>query len=395
MKTVILGAGIGGLCTAIALRLKGIDCEVYEKYATISDMGAGIICWPNASFVLDQLGMLDEVKTISGKPRAMRRLTHEGENIGMLDISALNASMGYASYSIFRKDLMKILYTRAMGLGVTIHFSQKIDKITSGNNNGSTICLSNEKIINADIVIAADGRMNSVARKYVHGNNVPKYQGFINWVGKLTASSSIVSDMSVMDCWGVGQRFGIVPINRNAAYWAGAIAAPAIEKTDSNNYRDELLTLFAHWPTPIAEIINKTPSNNIHKIYVHDHDPISVWHRNNVIIIGDAAHAPLPTSGQGACQAMEDAWQLATLLGERDTTQDIDTVYKKFTHLRVEKTRAITHGARQFANSLFNVDPEYCAQRNQMSKSTDFSQMVSGMAQGWAKGLPLNTTKEN
>ena len=111
------------------------------------------------------------------------------------------------------------------------------------------------------------------------------------------------------------------------------------------------------------------------------------WHKDNVLVIGDAAHAPLPTSGQGACQALEDAWHLAELLGTYDG--NIDSVFSEFTKVRFQKTTTITMGARKFASSLFNTDPEFCFQRNQNSMSTDFDTVVSGMARGWSSGLPL------
>jgi FAD-dependent urate hydroxylase len=120
---------------------------------------------------------------------------------------------------------------------------------------------------------------------------------------------------------------------------------------------------------------------------VHDHDPVDTWHRGNVLMIGDAAHAPLPTSGQGACQALEDAWHLSKLFEKG--LSDIERLFATFTAQRKGKTAGITLAARQFASSLFNTDEAYCRQRNDNSKATDFLSAVHGMAKGWSSGLPI------
>lgn len=135
-------------------------------------------------------------------------------------------------------------------------------------------------------------------------------------------------------------------------------------------------------------MLTSTPSNLINKIYVHDHAPISTWQRDNLIIIGEAAHAPLPTSGQGACQALEDTWHLANCL--QDNQHDVRTAFSQFNSTRYEKTSNITHAARTFASSLFNRSEGFCRVRNEKSRSTDFAQLVTAIAQGWAQNLPIN-----
>ena len=109
MNIKILGAGVGGLCTAIALKKIGLDVEIYERHKQRSDIGAGIVCWPNASFVLQELGIIEAVKHCSGLPSAMHRFSKNGDDLGALNIFKLNETMGHASFSIFRKDLMRII----------------------------------------------------------------------------------------------------------------------------------------------------------------------------------------------------------------------------------------------------------------------------------------------
>jgi len=387
LKIAILGGGIGGLSAAIALKQKGFDVEVYERHSQMSEIGAGIVCWPNASFVLQQLGVLKHVESVSGLLTKMKRFSSNGEVLGALDISALNQLMSYPSYSIYRKDLMAILTQRLLSLGIKIHYQHNVETLTKFGVKAS-VQFTHGKSISPDVIVGADGRMLSITRKYVNKNNAPVYQGFINWIGTYESSQNTFSELIVSDYWGVGQRFGIVPVSKTKAYWAGGVIAKHIEKTNPDTYKPDLKSLFNTWPDIINQIIDESPSSSINKIYVHDHDPINHWHKDNVILMGDAAHSPLPTSGQGACQALEDAWHFANCLAENNA--NLAEIFKQFTALRLSKTSGITMAGRQLASSIFNASAEYCQQRNIASQNTDYNAAVVGMAKSWSSGLPLS-----
>ncbi|MGH1541517.1 MAG: FAD-dependent monooxygenase [Arenicella sp.] len=390
MTIAILGGGIGGLSAAIALKQEGFTVLVYERHPAPTEIGAGIVCWPNASFVLDQLGLLEQVKQVSGNVNAMSRFSHKDELLGHLDITQLDKQMGYPSLSIIRKDLMKILSDRSLELGIPIHYRHELVSINHNASNKTRVHFSNGKQIHADIIIGADGRMNSVARQYVNRHNQPVYQGFINWIGVLNTTENLFTEPTIADYWGVGERFGIVPVSPDKAYWAGGSACPDIGTRDKKHYKKELHTLFDSWPYPIARIIDETATSKINKIYVHDHDPIQCWHRDNVVLLGDAAHSPLPTSGQGACQALEDSWHLANCI--KAGGENITKAFNDYTQIRLKKTTDITIGGRQLAKSIFNTDPEFCLQRNINSQNTDYKASVHAMAQGWAVDLPIALT---
>lgn len=387
MNVSILGGGVGGLSTAIALKQEGFDVSVYERHSQPSEIGAGIVCWPNASFILDQLGVLDKVAKVSGSLNYMNRFTNTGEPIGSMDIQELNRLMKYPSYAIIRQDLMRILIQRTIELNIKIHYQHEVIELLN-NNSSSAVQFSNGKRIQPDIIIGADGRMKSLTRKYVNGSNEPIYQGFINWVGIFEQKSADFTDLSVADYWGVGERFGIVPVSSTKAYWVGGVVSENIDEIDPNKYKSELNSIFNGWPDRIATIINETPQSRINKIYVHDHDPIDLWHKNNVVLLGDAAHSPLPTSGQGACQALEDAWHLARCL--KQNISDISKAFTLYTELRKSKTLGITMGGRQLASSIFNQDIEFCKHRNLASKNTNYQHAVVGMAKVWSSGLPIS-----
>jgi len=388
MDIAILGGGVAGVSSAIALKLKGFDVTIYERHQSETNIGAGIVIWPNATYILEQLGVLDEIKKLSGYPSSMQRLSNTGEHLGSIDIEQINILMGYPSLSILRYDFQRILLSKLKELGVTIKYGYEITKINEFKSGAVNIDFKNGQKTFADIIIGADGRMSSIARKYVVGTNKPIYQGFINWIGVFESKVKIFDEISVKDYWGIGERFGIVPISQYKAYWAGGISAANVGVRVPAMYKQELTKVFSSWSGLINTIINETPTSKINKIYVHDHDPIRNWYKNNLIVIGDAAHAPLPTSGQGACQALEDAWHLANCLSDNNT--NISEVFSKFTNLRIEKTTGIITAGRTLASSLFNPDPEFCKVRNENSKNTNYSKVAKGMAHGWGKGLPIN-----
>ena len=387
MKIVILGGGVAGVSSAIALKQKGFDVSVYERHASPSHIGAGIVVWPNASYVLAQLGVLSEIEAASGCPARMRRLSNTNEDLGAVDIGMINRQMGYPSFSILRSDFQDILLSKLNSLGVAIQYAHTVTNIETNPNNQAEVHFQDGSKVYGDVVIGADGRMASYARQYVHGDNAPVYQQFINWIGVFESVEETFQEIAVADYWGIGARFGIVPVTKHTAYWAGGVACADIGARNPAEYKSELTSIFSGWPQPVQAMIHRTPLERINKIFVHDHDPIQSWHKHNLIVLGDAAHASLPTSGQGACQALEDAWHFANCL--EDNSYDLRRAFVKFTELRFEKTSNMIMAARGFAASLFNQDENFCRARNENSRNTDFAKMATAISRGWGQNLPL------
>ena len=390
MNIAVLGGGVAGISSAIALKQKGFDVTVYERHESETNIGAGIVLWPNASYILDKLGILNEIKTVSGYPSSMERLSSKGESLGSIDIESINNIMGYPSLSILRKDFQSILITKLKSLGISVKYAHTVSKLETDKNNKVKVHFNNGFNVTADIVIGADGRMTSLARNYVNGDNAPIYQGFINWIGVFESETKVFKEIMVEDYWGIGERFGIVPVTQNKAYWAGGVASKKIKDRKPEKYKEELQSIFSSWSSIIGKVITETPVKNINKIYVHDHNPMKKWHKNNLVVIGDASHAPLPTSGQGACQALEDAWYLAECLSENNT--NIEKAFSQFTELRYEKTKDIIFAGRNLASTLFNPDAEFCRVRDENSKQTDYSTVSVAMAKFWGQNMQLDNS---
>ena len=350
-------------------------------------MGAGVTLWPNASFVLKELGLLQDVEAIAGLPQSVRRQDAAGNALGGLDIALLNRAMGYPSSTVLRRDLQQVLLDHAARAGIPVEFEHRAVAIALDVHGKAVAHFQNGTSIRPDLLIGADGRMESVARQFVAGDNTPTYQGFVNWIGVAQAPHALMDDMTIQDFWGAGERFGCVPIRPDLVYWAAAQAKPLSEAIPSADMRQEIEQLFAQWPEPVTRIIRATPENAIRLIAVHDLEPLQTWSRANVLLLGDAAHAPLPTSGQGACQALEDAWHLARCLVE--ASGGLDEVFQAFTRVRGPKTSRLSEQGRVFARALLATDAETCRLRNERAKASDPVSDVRALAAGWGQGLPM------
>jgi FAD-dependent urate hydroxylase len=391
MHILILGAGIAGAACALTLQRQGHRITVLERQQAPDTMGGGVVLWPNASWVLEQMGLLAAVAAKAGTPVQMRRLNRHGQLLSALDISQLDTAMGQPSHAILRRDLQSVLLDQLQQSGVEVHYGQKVVSLTDGADQQARVHLSDGQVLQADLILGAEGRMNSSARQFVlDGAASPRYQGFLNWVGMTQMpvdQPPLFDAMAIHDYWGQGLRFGIVPVSSHTFYWAGAQTALLPPESAPSNLQAHLLDLFSSWPEPVRRVIKHSQPQAIRQIAIHDHDPVDCWHRGNVLLVGDAAHAALPTSGQGACQALEDAYHLAQCL----QGHDLQTALPAFTTRRQTKTRQITLQARAVAQALFNTDEHACQQRDEQARQADTRQIMADMARGWGSGLPLSS----
>ncbi|KZN52330.1 hypothetical protein N474_23090 [Pseudoalteromonas luteoviolacea CPMOR-2] len=334
----VIGAGVAGLAFAILATQRGHQVKIFERNNNISTLGAGVTLWPNAMFVLDQMGLLEEVQSAGGLPQAISQFDKYNHSRVILNIDELNKACGYPSVAILRQKLMCILYQRATSLDIKVHFGHNIE-----------ITKTNQLMAQYDLVVGADGRMHSATRRALFGQSVmPQYQGFINIIGVSQVDNLASTD--IREYRGERQRFGIVPLKSNLCYWAAAWRESQSCMGSNRHWQDELCLRFDTWPNEIRQAIQNRQSPDVKPIFVHDLDPLPHWHSDNLLLLGDAAHAPLPTSGQGACQALEDAWHLATTL---DLQLPLEKILDGFYQKRIAKTTAAQVAGRHIAAQVF------------------------------------------
>ncbi|WP_438464505.1 FAD-dependent monooxygenase [Marinomonas sp. PE14-40] len=380
----IVGAGIAGLALAILAIKKGYQVSVYEANTGIKTMGAGITLWPNAMFVTQKLGLDKAVLEKGGLPALMQQYDKEGQLKAELDIKEVNTLCGFSSVSIFRRDLMAILENKLVALGGSIRFSSAIKA-----QDIETIARD------VDLVVGADGRMRSVVRQHLFNDSVaPNYQGFVNIIGTAQLETHALEE-AIQDYRGDAERFGIVSVKGGRCYWAAAWSTQLDRERPLSEWYEEMHERFQDWPDSVKTILRHYEPASLNRILVHDIAPLSYWHKGNVLIIGDAAHAPLPTSGQGACQALEDAWHLVNLLNEHNAqdseqagkTNNLEEALNQFYQSRIDKTTAAQNVGRRLASRIFSSSVEASA-----STKTDPSQLGASVSANqlrefWMQGL--------
>lgn len=376
MKIVILGGGIGGIATAIALSKEGFsDISIYERSPSPRTSGGGIVLWPNACNILDKLGIYDPFLKECTPINNMNRYTIDGQLTLSIPIHRLKNTMQYPSMPILRKDFQKLLISELGHYNIEINYGYAAVNIEENPNKRGKVYFEKHSPIDFDILIGADGRMNSMTRKHVIGDNKPNDLRYTNWVGVANFEQPHVFKQDIHDYWGNDMRFGIVPLNDMQVYWAGCIRNDRLEANQLSNklFMD---ASFRNWDSVIKEVISKTKDENMARIHVFDHNPIQKWSTKNVCLIGDAAHAVSPTTGQGAALALEDAWVLARLLKQYKSIPE--KAFELYTKKRLPKSMEILRAGRSLTNQIF------FSENNKEYPQITASQMLDGMKSLWS-----------
>ncbi|MCH2193598.1 FAD-dependent monooxygenase [Kordia sp.] len=323
MKTItIIGAGIGGLTTALALEQKGFQVVIYEQAKTIKPMGAGIMLASNAMKVYQNLG-IDVQLILNANPLYSMNITDKNLNaFSKIDLQYFKHTYNLQSISIHRGKLQEILL---QNLKTTeIHLHHTLDSLTK-EIDGYTLQFQNGQQIKSSIILAADGIYSNV-RNVLFPNSKLRSMKQVCWRGVANFTLPKTYQNELNEAWGNGDRFAFVQLHENQMYW---YAVKSFTQHKDEFSTEDLSSYFSSYASIVQEIITTTPSQNIHETVIEDLQPISSWHDEFACLIGDAAHATTPNMGQGACQAIEDALVIANCLKECDTTEEAFRKYQK------------------------------------------------------------------
>jgi 2-polyprenyl-6-methoxyphenol hydroxylase-like FAD-dependent oxidoreductase len=304
-KAVVIGGGIGGLASGVALRRKGWDVTVLERAARIEPVGSGLAVAANALKALDALGLGDQVRklsTVEG-PFGVRRadgswLTHATEDDA-------DARYGDSVVVMLRATLMDVLMD-ALGPG-----DLRLNTVVSAVDHDRGIVRTDAGELEADLVVAADGIHSATRRALFPGHPGPAYSGVTAWRG-LVPRNGLTIPRS--ESWGRGLVFGIHQLADDVVYVYATDLSPA--GAVHGDEREELLRRFGGWHEPIPALLRAAdPAKILRNDVYYLKTPLPAFHRGRVALVGDAAHPMTPNLGQGACQAIEDAVVLAHLAG--------------------------------------------------------------------------------
>ncbi|MEP1552923.1 MAG: FAD-dependent monooxygenase [Paraglaciecola sp.] len=356
-KIVIAGAGIGGLCAALAMSKKGCDVAVYEQSAELSEVGAGLQLSPNAMHVLAGLNVADEIKALGFQPSAaVMRHYQTGAHYFSVPLGAQATQKYGADYlHIHRADLQSTLYKACLKENVSVHLSCGVVSYQL-SEKGVSVELQNSTQVQADLLVGADG-IKSKVQSCMLGQTPAVFTGQVAWRGTVEAyklPKNLVKPKA--NLWvGPGQHFvsyylrggdlvNFVAVQERVDWQQEAWNEPG----DINELKDA----FKGWHPEVTEVLDATESCFLWALF--DRKPLNQWVDKQVALLGDACHPMLPFLAQGAAMAIEDSYVLAHYLG---SDLPIPTALKKYQDLRLARTKGIQLGARKNAGLYHMSSP--------------------------------------
>lgn len=358
MKAIIIGAGIGGLMTAIALEKQGIEVEIYEQASQISAVGAGLTLWANAIAVFKALGMSEALMNLGAFEGQGAIRSSRGITLTAASVNQHGKRDSIASIIVHRADLHKLLEANFHG---SVQLGHKVTHY-SQTSQGVTVHFENNASAEGDVLIAADG-IHSVIRGQMYPQIVPQYAGYTAYRAVVQYEHAQVGGVWG-ETWGPGRRFGLAPLSGNRVYWFGTENTPEGRHFASGEaMKAHVQSLFVNWHSPIPQLIAVADANDLLHHDIYDIPSLNSWVDGRVALLGDAAHAMTPNLGQGACQAIEDAYAIAHYLVG---VSNINDALKQYQEVRLPRTTAIKRQSHQIGSVGQIENPLICWVRNQV-----------------------------
>jgi 2-polyprenyl-6-methoxyphenol hydroxylase-like FAD-dependent oxidoreductase len=305
MHIGIIGGGIGGLTSAIALRRAGHQVTLIERTERFEPVGAGIVLAPNAARILDHLGV---DLSVDGEPlRAMVVCRADGRELQRID-TGKNAAKYGPTWAIARPELHAAL-ERALPTDVEVLLDAEVTAVRQ-DDTGVSVEAGEWRCF--DLLVGADG-LRSAVRREVLGEFPLRYSGTTCWRGVCPNPGFD----HVIEAWGIGTRVGIVPLSRGRVYYF--LVANAPERAPNLSWPDGFRAAFGApaFGGGLERLVESfTEAPPLHHDLIELEAP--VWGKGRVVLLGDAAHAMTPNQGQGAAMAIEDALVLSRVVEQTD-----------------------------------------------------------------------------
>ncbi|MEW2160317.1 FAD-dependent monooxygenase [Streptomyces sp. NPDC007189] len=335
---VVVGGGVGGLAAAIGLRRIGWDVRVLERAGTLADAGAGISLHANGLRALDALGVGAGVRAAARPQYTGGTRTPSGRWLAAMDGAALERALGTPIVGIRRAELHRLLRAalppECLRVGVTVPGVDRSAADRVGVPAG-------DEVLEADLVVAADGVGSRLRGLLFPGHPGPAYSGSTVLRAVTDRPLDLRTDFELT--WGEGAEFGHIAFADGRAEWHAVLTAPpGVRHADPLGM---LRRRFGGWHDPIPALLDATRPEAVLHHDIHElATPLRSFVPGRVVLLGDAAHAMTPNLGQGACQALEDAATLAAALAAETS---VASALDRYDAERRPRAQAVARAARQ------------------------------------------------
>jgi salicylate hydroxylase len=364
-KIVIVGAGIGGLTAAAALRNRGCEVVVLEQATVLGEVGAGVQLSPNAIKVMCALGLDSALRAVSCEPEAfVGRDWASGRHLYRTPIKGVYENLyGAGYYHIHRADLHGALATLIPQ--DQIWLGSKCAEVRQ-DQHGVAVVLASNEVVEGDVVIGADG-IHSPVRRSLFGDDAPRFTGNMCWRGMVPVDALPRGHVELASSNWLGPRGHVVHYYVRGGAMVNFVAVYETSSWTEESWStpgtvQELLQTYSGWNEELLTTFRAT--ERCFKWALYDRDPLSQWSRGRVTLLGDAAHPMLPFLAQGAAMAIEDGYTLGSLLsGAGDFTQ-IAAALTEYERRRIPRTSRVQLSARARGTTMHLASPLARFKRN-------------------------------
>ena len=391
MNVAIVGAGLGGLGLALALNSHSISCSIYEQTPKEGRFAGAVMLSPNSLRILDHYGLY-------------QRLSKQGLNFEYVDFQNVDGTssdhqflgskeqFGYNALRIYRNALLAELTKACHDRGIAIHYGKKFKSITKETEENAAIEFVDGDAVTTDLLIAADG-IHSKIRQSLFPGVMAKYNGILVVAGavkksKLSFPPNERADSPIMQV-GQGGAFIMAPQNTDGSEWLAGTQRVypeqdragwktiAADKAFQHAYLEEG---FEHRSELVKSAIKNIEEDSMYIWAQHTLPKLPSWtsEKSRVVIIGDAAHAIPPTTGQGANQAFEDGYTLAEILARRPSKGGLVEALAFWRSIREERVERLLDMTRRLNNMRLPLE-----ERNKLGKDDLWASGGSGESLRW------------
>jgi salicylate hydroxylase len=355
-KVIVVGGGIGGLTTALALLSRGIDVDVFEQAPRLGEVGAGIQISPNGTRVLLALGLEQGLRAIAVAPlRKEIRHWRTGKTWNWYDLgNASNQRYGSPHVLLHRGDLHGLLVGAVQKLKPgAIHLSRRCIGVTQHDDHVG-VRFEHGEAARAPFLIGADG-IHSKVREQLFGPSRPEFTGCVAWRAVVPMQSLPPGAATMVSTNWLGPRGHVLhyPIRGGELLnFLGIVERDdwQVESWTVEGSRSELAHDFSGWHPDVQAIIQNVERPFKWALMVRG--PMPKWSRGRITLMGDACHPTLPFMGQGGVMAIEDAYVIAACIDKYFGQPE--AAFARYEDIRRERTAAVVRKSHENRRQAFN-----------------------------------------